>query len=129
MNGRRSLWIGCLLIAMGTGWLLTAMGVAPGVDWMWTLGVAAVGVLTFIVGGFDKVTFVVGTFFIAASTFSVLRQTNQLKFDIEVPLLVMTGGVLLVLSNLPLIPEPTWMKVIRDEAERSGQQRSNSPMS
>ena len=45
-----------------------------------------------------------------ASICSVLRQTEVLKLDIEVPILVIALGVLMLAARHPAIPEPTWMK-------------------
>ena len=98
-----------LLITIGAGWLLTTLGVVPGVDWIWTLGLAGVGLLTFAVGGFDKITVVIAPFFIIASCLSILRQTDRLHIDIEIPLLVMIAGILLLIARLPAIPNPKWI--------------------
>jgi hypothetical protein len=98
-----------LLITVGVGWLLTTLGVAPGIDWVWTLGLAVVGLLAFLVGGFDKVTVVVGPFFILASFLSILRQTGRLHVDIEVPMLVIIAGVLLLVARTTAIPTPQWL--------------------
>ena len=40
---RKTLVLPLLLITIGTGWLLSTMGIAPGIDWVWTLGLAAAG--------------------------------------------------------------------------------------
>lgn len=98
-----------LLIVVGVGWLLTVLEITPGIDWVWTLGLAAVGLLTFIVGGFDKVTIVVGPFFIITSLLSVLRQTGRLPFDIEVPVLVILAGALLLVARASFVPSPKWL--------------------
>lgn len=97
-----------LLITVGVGWLLTTLGVAPGIDWIWTLGLAIVGLLAFVLGGLDKVTVVVGPLFIITSCLSVLRQTERLPFNVEVPVLVILSGVLLLIARLPAIPLPKW---------------------
>src|SRR5690349_16535601 len=106
---KKSLCIAMLLITVGTGWLLGALGIAPRIDWIWTLGLAVVGLLTIPIGGFDKITVVVAPFFILASGFSIMRQTDRLSFDIEVPLLVLFAGVLLLIARLPAVPAPRWM--------------------
>ena len=98
-----------LLIIVGTGWLLTALGVVPGIDWVWTLGLAAVGLLTFVLGGFNKVTVVLGTFFITTSILSVLRQTGRVTIDVEIPILVIVAGLLLLVARHPAIPVPKWI--------------------
>ncbi len=106
---KRTLILPLLLIAVGVGWLLTTLGVAPGIDWVWTLGLAIVGLLTFAIGGIDKVSVVIGPFFVLASMLSILRQTGRLRFDVEVPLLVILTGVLLLVARMPAIPIPRWI--------------------
>jgi hypothetical protein len=103
-----------LLITVGTGWLLTTLGVGPGIDWAWTLGLAVVGLLTMAMGGVDKVTVVIGPFFILASCLSLLRQTGRLQLDVEVPILVILSGILLLIARTSAIPLPKWM--IQDPA-------------
>lgn len=106
---RKTLILPLVLIALGTGWLMTALGVAADVDWIWTSGLAVVGILTLIVGGVDKATVVAGPFFLAASALSVARQTGRLAVDLEVPILVIALGVLLLVARSPRIPTPSWI--------------------
>jgi hypothetical protein len=99
-----------LIVALGIGDLLTAKGFFPGIDWAWTIGLAAVGLLTFVLsGGIDKVSVVVGTFLIASSVLSVLRQTDQITQNVEVPLLVIAIGVLIFIAQLGIVPAPRWL--------------------
>jgi hypothetical protein len=119
---RKSLIVPLLLIVLGTGWLLTALGIMPRVDWVWTLAVAAIGVLALVIGGIDKVTVVVGPFFILASCLSLLRQTGRMSINIEVPVLVIAAGVLLLLARMPAIPAPSWLDPTR-EPERESQRK------
>ena len=99
-----------LIIPVGVGWLLTAQGLGPGIDWVWTLGLGVTGVLVFVLsGGVDKVSVIVGPFFLVGSLLSVLRQTNQLRLDVEVPVLVIVVGVLLLVAQMPFIPMPRWV--------------------
>jgi len=108
-----------LLIAVGAGWLLTVLGIVPGINWIWTLGLTSVGFLTFAVGGFDKVTFVIGSFFISAGSLSVLRQAGRLSLDVEIPILVMLSGVLLLIARSPAIAAPNWTKPpVEERAKR-----------
>ena len=88
MANRTSLIVPVLLIAVGTGWLLATLGFAPKILWIWTLSLGAVGALTFLVWGLDKVTVVIGPLFLLASILSVLRQTEYIHWDAEVPLLI-----------------------------------------
>lgn len=110
MGDRKTLIPPVLLITVGVGSLLSTLGVMPGIDWVWTLGLALVGVLTLAIGGFDKVTVVVGPFFIAASLLSVLRQSERLSVNVEVPVLVILAGVLLLVARHPAVPAPGWVK-------------------
>jgi len=108
-NSKSSLVIPILIIVVGVGWLLTAEGVGPGINWVWTLGLGVIGILTLVISkGFDKVSVVIAPFFLLASLLSILRQTDQLSVDIEVPVLVISIGTLLLLAQLPAIPIPGW---------------------
>ena len=98
-----------LIITVGVGWLLTTLGVAPQINWVWTLGLAVVGFTTFAVSGVDKASVVIGTLFLLASLFSVLRQTGKLQLDTEVPILVIATGVLLLIVRSSRIPVPSWI--------------------
>lgn len=107
---KMTLVVPILLITVGVGWLLTTLGIAPGIDWVWTLGIAVAGLLAFVAGGFDKVTFIVGTFFLITSFLSVLRQTQRITIDVEIPILVIAAGVLLLAARHPAIPIPQWLQ-------------------
>ncbi len=98
-----------LVITVGVGWLLTVQQVGLNIDWVWTLGLAVAGVLTFLVGGgIDKSTVVVGPLLLVGSVFSILRQTGRLSLNLEVPIFVILLGVLLFIAQLPMIPPPRW---------------------
>lgn len=98
-----------LLITFGVGWLLTSLSLVPSIDWVWTLGIGVVGILTLAFGGVNKFTIVVGPFLIISSCFSFMRQMGMLRFEIEAPLLVIVFGVLLLAAQLPTIPVPSWI--------------------
>ncbi len=106
---KKTLILPFLMIALGIGWLLSTLGFAPNINWAWSLGLAIVGFLAFVVYGFDKVTFVVGSFFLIASSISVLRQTRLITIDVEVPVLVILTGLLLLIARHPVIPFPKWL--------------------
>jgi hypothetical protein len=98
-----------VIVAVGLGWLLSALHVFPQVNWVWILALGITGVLVFVVsGGVDKVSILIGPFFIAASLLSTARQAGLLSIDVEVPLLVMLVGGLLFVSQRPDIPVPRW---------------------
>ena len=62
-NRRAPLAIPILIIVVGIGWLLTVHALGPGINWIWTLSLACIGILTFVFGGFNKVSLVIGPFF------------------------------------------------------------------
>ena len=108
--------LGILIITVGVGWLLTAQGFAPGIDWIWTLGLGIVGVVTFIVsGGLDKASVVIGPFFLVGSLLSILRQTGRIETNIEVPILVILVGVLVVIAQMSFVPNPKWIKELDNQ--------------
>lgn len=108
-SSKLSLIIPILMITVGTGWLLTVHKIIPGVDWIWTLGLAIVGVLLLALGGLDKVTIVTGPFLLISSIFSVLRQTERISIDSEIPILVIIAGVLVLISRSLPIEMPNWI--------------------
>lgn len=99
-----------LIVAVGIGWLLNVWGLLPAVDWVWTLLLALAGLLSFLLCGFNKLTFVVGPFLLVASLFSVLRQMGRLSLNEEVPYLVILLGVLWLAGEFLRLPNPEWMK-------------------
>lgn len=119
-NDKRTLIVPLLLIIVGGGWLLTVAEVLPGINWVWTLGLAGIGVLMFPLAGVNKFSFVTGPFFILASLLSVLRQTGRLPLDFEVPLLVIALGALMLVARYPVIPMPEWVEQSSDEKTPSG---------
>jgi hypothetical protein len=108
-SDKKTLLLPILVIVIGAGWLISALGYAPDIDWLWTISLALAGIATFLLAGFDKVTVVVGPFFLAASGLSILRQTERLSFDIEVPVLVILVGLLLLVARSPAVPVPNWV--------------------
>ena len=105
-NHAKSLTAPILIITLGVGWLLTVHNVLPGVNWVWILGLAVTGVLILVVGGVNKVTFVIGPLLIASTFFSLLRQTGRISIDTEVPSLVIAFGTLMLLAKLLPLRSP-----------------------
>ena len=70
---KSSLTAGVLMITLGLGQLLSALGVVQEINWVWTMFLAAAGVLMFVLGGFNKATVVLGPFFLCGSILSILR--------------------------------------------------------
>ena len=109
MNGsNKALAAPILIIALGVGWLLTTENIVPGVNWIWVVGLGVTGVLI-LAASIDKVTAVVGPFLIAATFFSLMRQTGRLSVDTEVPSLVIVFGTLMLLVKILPIPLPAWI--------------------
>jgi hypothetical protein len=106
---KQTLILPILLITVGVGWLLSTLGITPEINWVWTLGLFATGLLTFALYGFDKATLPIGGFFLTAAVLSVLRQTGRLSLDVEIPILVIVGGVLLLACRHPAVPTPKWL--------------------
>ena len=107
-NSPKSLVVSVLTITVGVGWLLTVRGVAPQINWVWTLGMAVSGLLMFCLMGFDKLSWVLGSFFLVSSVVSVLRQMNWMSVDTEVPVMVIVAGVLLLIARSKRVPVPNW---------------------
>jgi hypothetical protein len=108
-SSKGPLMLSILIVTVGVGWLLTVQGIGPGIDWIWTLGLGVVGVLTFVVsGGVDKVSVVVGPFFLVSSLLSILRQRGKLSAETEIPILVILLGVLLFVAHASRLRPPRW---------------------
>jgi hypothetical protein len=107
--------IPALVITVGITWSLNVLNLMPGIDWIWTAGLAVVGVLVVAAGGINKFSMVVGPFLIAGAVCSVLRQSGRLAMDIEVPALVTVFGALLLLVEILNLPVPESLR--RDTAE------------
>ncbi|MCA9019199.1 MAG: hypothetical protein KDA74_03590 [Planctomycetaceae bacterium] len=121
-SDRKTLVLPLLIICIGTGWLLTTLGIVPNINWIWTLGLAGIGILSFAVSGIDKSTVLTGPFFIIASCLSVMRQTGRITLDVEVPILVIVVGCLLLIARSKKIPMPDWM-VLEEKQQQPVEQR------
>ena len=108
-----------LIITVGVGWLLTSQGYGPGINWVWTLGLGVIGILTFILsGGIDKASVVVGPFFLVGSLLSIFRQSGHLNVDAEIPILVILIGVLLFVAQMQFVPAPCWLEPLSADAKK-----------
>jgi hypothetical protein len=104
-----------LVIALGVTWLLNVVDILPGVNWIWTVGLAAVGVITLMIGGINKLTVVVGPFLMIGSVCSLLRQLDKLQTDREVPILTIILGMLMLLVQILNLPLPEVLKPVENE--------------
>lgn len=108
------------IITIGIGDLLTTLGILPGVDWVWTLALAIVGILVIVLsGGLDKVSIVVGPFLLVASLLSILRQTGHLDPKLEASIVVILIGVLLLVSQMSAVPPPRWIIAAADRGDKN----------
>lgn len=109
------LGMGFTLMLIGCGWLLTVWNVVPGVNWIWIAALGMAGLVPVALGGLNKVTAFGGGFMIAASFASLLRQMEKISINVEVPALVVTAGVLMVLIALAPIKPPEWARMVHTE--------------
>ena len=93
-----------LLVAVGVGWLLTNLGFVPGIEWAWSLGLIAGGILTLVIRGLNKGSIVIGPFLIICGLLSIARQSGMIDLKIEIPCLVIAIGALLLISRLSNLP-------------------------
>ena len=105
----RTLLPSIFVTAFGFAWLISALGIIPQVNWIWTIGLGVVGLSTLAYQGINKFSIIVGPGFLAASLFSILRQMEYLTIEIEVPMLVILAGILMIIAHLQAIPKPTWL--------------------
>jgi hypothetical protein len=106
----KGLVVPVLVTVLGVTWLLNVLNVLPRVDWIYTVGLAAVGVLTLLVGGVNKLTAVVGPFLMVASICSLLRQLDALPIDREIPILTIVLGILMLIAQVLSLPSPEILK-------------------
>jgi len=114
----KGILLSLLIIAIGVAWLLNTLHFIGGVDWIWTILLAAAGIISFAWTKLNKVSFICGSLLLIGSVFSVLRQTGLLSIDVEVPVLVILFGVLFMVAQLPIIPLPQSIVQMREEAKR-----------
>lgn len=106
---RKSVVFGIATIAIGVAWLLNSMQLLPGVEWIWTIGLAVTGFLVVAVMGLDKVTAVAGPFLVIGAFFSLLRQMDMISVKYEAPALFIIFGALVLASALSRLKPPGWL--------------------
>ena len=110
MNESKSMVaIAVLVIALGVAWLLNTLNVIPSIDWIWTSGLGIAGILVLMMSGIDRVSVVVGPFLLVTSVLSVLRQTDRLRVDIEMPILAIVFGALFLFAAVLPLPKPRFL--------------------
>ncbi len=101
--------MGITLICVGGVWLLASLGYLPEINWVWVLMLFTLGLVPLLAAGLNKLTFISGGFFFAASISSVLRQTGKLAVNVEVPSLIIIAGILTLIAMALRIKTPTWL--------------------
>lgn len=97
-----------LCMGIGAGWLLSALGFMPGVNWAWIMGLGVLGLSIPLISGFDKLTVVASPFLMISSLCSLLRQVGWIATSVEVPSLVMAFGFCMLLPFFLRVPNPSW---------------------
>jgi len=111
--------ISLLIVALGIAWLLNAMRVAPDLDWIWIIGLGVSGILLLTVTRLDRFNFVAGVSLIVSSVLAALRQSGKLTVNVEAPVLFITVGLLLLLSQFLPLSSST---ILPEEKPPSGNQ-------
>ena len=109
-----------LIVFVGIGWLMNAMNLFPGVNWAYTLGIGALGVVI-LLQGINKYSFGIGSFLLIGSVAAFLRQRELLTIDVQIPILVIVLGVLMLTAymlRLPNPPEPEQAKSEEPKKQR-----------
>ncbi|MEM6260679.1 MAG: hypothetical protein AAF711_06690 [Planctomycetota bacterium] len=98
-----------LIIAIGLGWLLTSQGVLPCVNWVWVMALAGFGIVIPAWFGLDRGSIVLGPFLVSAALLSLLRQSELITLDTQLPLLVIVFGVQLMIAMVLPLRTPRWL--------------------
>lgn len=99
-----------LILGFGVGWLLNALAIVEPINWIWVTLLSVAGLLVLGVGGWNKLTVVVGPSLLAGAGMSVLYELGRLPEKVLGPSLLIAIGALLLLASLPAVPLPPWMR-------------------
>ena len=98
MQRRGQFVVPILVIGIGVGWLLNSLQIIPDVNWAWSIGLMVAGCAWLVIEGVNQGTIVFGLFLIVSGVLSILRQTGLLSIRVEAPCLVITFGILVLIS-------------------------------
>jgi hypothetical protein len=93
-----------LVVLFGVIWLLNALDIIPPFNFIWTALLAGSGIGILASNGWNKAGFPWGVFFLLTAVFSVLRQSGRLDLKVELPVLVISIGLLHLINHTNLIP-------------------------
>ncbi len=108
MSNKSALLLPLTLIFVGTGWLLSVLQLLPPIDWVWS-GALALACLAVLLRGFNKLTLVIGGTFAVATILSIMRQLGSVSFEVELPILLISVGILLAAALHRSVPHSPWM--------------------
>ena len=93
-----------IIILFGVSWLLAEYNLVDVSQTLWTGGLFISGCALLMAKGFNKESFVPGSFLLICAIFSILRAANLITIEKEMPILVIIIGVLLIFNRTALIP-------------------------
>ena len=100
----KNLAVPLMIIATGSGWLLSTNEVLGMNNWAWVLLLAAGGILS-LCNGLTKLSIVIGPLLLITSVLVVMLQTDKLEIVTVVPVVVITLGVLMFIANISKLPD------------------------
>jgi hypothetical protein len=110
MSNRHGIVTAFLIIAVGAGWLLNELQIFNAIDWAWTLILATGGIMSFVLGGINKVSVVAGPCLLAGAVTSALRQSGHLNIRLEMPILTIVFGTCLLIALVSSLKTPEIFK-------------------
>ena len=110
MSNRHGIVTAILIIAVGAGWLLNELQILNAIDWAWTLILATGGIMSFVLGGLNKVSIVAGPCLMAGAVTSAMRQSGRLNIRLEMPILTIVFGICLLIALASSLKTPEFFK-------------------
>lgn len=96
----KKIFLPATVILVGMGWLLTSLGILPGVRWAIPATLAFLGTLILVIDTISRFSFTVGLTLGLSALFSVLQQIGALPQGTVLPLSLLVLGLLWLLSYL-----------------------------
>ncbi len=101
----RKVFLPILIIAVGTGWLLSAKNIMPGVDWALVLSMSSLGLLI-LLSKLSPTSIVLGPILLLSAFLMVMLQSHQIDVDLFLPIIVISFGLLMLISRFIKINPP-----------------------
>ncbi len=98
----RRLLLPITIVFIGFGWLLSATGMIPQVNWLWPSLLAIGGIFVILADRINPYNLTLGLFFIYCSLMAVLRQAGVISVGVEIPLIIIGFGLIWIASVLLL---------------------------